>query len=267
MFESSEVEHPLVLAGSFASSEPEQLLPPGYQLTNWPTSLEVRGMIQATRDAVGGTVHTIYSPLAAAIGAGLQIDEPAGAMVVSIGGGITEVCVLSLGGLVYSRTIRGGGDSMDNAIVDYLREEHNLLIGEASAERIKREIGTVKTPSDGQGMTMDVRGRDLMNGVPKEIQLTQAMVAKALAGPSGQIISAVKAAMEAMPPELANDLVEKGLMLTGGGSLLRGLPAALRERTGLPVTVTPKPMRCTIAGMNQVAMNIDKMRGVLAAIR
>jgi rod shape-determining protein MreB len=202
--------------------------------------------------------------MAAAIGAGLPIDEPSGSMVVDIGGGTTEVAVLSLGGLVYSRSVRVGGDKMDDAIVNYLRREENLLIGEASAERIKKEIGTAKTPENGKGMSLDIRGRDLMNGVPKEIEITEAMVSRALSEPVQQIVDSVKVALEAMPPELAADIVDKGIVLTGGGALLRNLDVVLRERTGLPVTLAEDPLKCVVLGSGKVLENLDKMKGVLA---
>jgi len=157
-----------------------------------------------------------------------------------------------------------GGDKMDDAIVNYLRREENLLIGEASAERIKKEIGTAKAPDNGKGMSLDIRGRDLMNGVPKEIEITEAMVSKALAEPVTQIVESVKTALEAMPPELAADIVDKGIVLTGGGALLRNLDVVLRERTGLPVTVAEDPLKCVVLGSGKVLENLDKMKGVLA---
>jgi len=173
--------------------------------------------------------------------------------------------VLSLGGLVYSRSVRVGGDKMDDAIVNYLRREENLLIGEASAERIKKEIGTARAPeNNSKGMSLDIRGRDLMNGVPKEIEITEAMVARALSEPVTQIVDSVKTALEAMPPELAADIVDKGIVLTGGGALLRNLDVVLRERTGLPVTVAEDPLKCVVLGSGKVLENLDKMKGVLA---
>jgi rod shape-determining protein MreB len=210
------------------------------------------------------TVHLIDEPMAAAIGAGLPIDEPSGSMIVDIGGGTTEVAVLSLGGIVYSRSVRVGGDKMDEAIVNYLRREENLLIGENAAERIKKEIGTAKGPENSKGMSLDIRGRDLMNGVPKETEITESMVARALADPVQQIVDAVKTALEAMPPELAADIVDKGIVMTGGGALLRNLDVVLRERTGLPVTVAEDPLKCVVLGSGKVLENLDKMKGVLA---
>ena len=209
-------------------------------------------------------VKLIDEPMAAALGANLPIDEPSGSMVVDIGGGTTEVAVLSLGGIVYSRSVRAGGDRMDEAIVNYLRREENLLIGEASAERIKKEIGTAKAPENGKGMSLDIRGRDLMNGVPKEASISEAMVAKALQDPVQDIVEAVKTALEAMPPELAADIVDKGIVLTGGGALLRNLDIVLKERTQLPVTIADDPLKCVVNGSGVVLENMDRMRGMLA---
>ncbi len=163
--------------------------------------------------------------MAAAIGAGLPIHEPTGSMVVDIGGGTTEVAVLSLSGIVYSRSVRVGGDKMDEAIISYMRRHHNLLIGETTAERIKKEIGTARAPEDGEGLAIEVKGRDLMQGVPREVRISEKQAADALAEPVAQIIEAVKVALEATPPELAADIADKGIMLTGGGALLRGLDA------------------------------------------
>jgi rod shape-determining protein MreB len=157
-------------------------------------------------------------------------------MVVDIGGGTTEVAVLSLGGIVYSRSVRVGGDKMDEAIIAYIRRNHNLLIGETTAERIKKEIGSACAPADGEGLSMEVKGRDLMNGVPKEIVITERQIAEPWPTGRRQIVDAVKVALEATPPELAADIVDKGIVLTGGGALLRNLDAVLRDHTGLPVS-------------------------------
>jgi rod shape-determining protein MreB len=228
------------------------------------TAVERRAIQESAESAGASKVWLIEEPMAAAIGAGLPVTEPTGSMVVDIGGGTTEVAVLSLGGLVYSRSVRVGGDKMDDSIVNYLRREENLLIGEASAERIKKEIGTAKAPENGKGMSLDIRGRDLMNGVPKEIEITEAMVSRALSEPVQQIVDSVKVALEAMPPELAADIVDKGIVLTGGGALLRNLDVVLRERTGLPVTLAEDPLKCVVLGSGKVLENLDKMKGVLA---
>ena len=197
------------------------------------TAVERRAIQESALSAGARRVFLIEEPMAAAIGAGLPVSEPTGSMVVDIGGGTTEVAVLSLGGIVYSRSVRVGGDKMDEAIIAYIRRHQNLLIGEASAERIKKEIGSAAPPTDGNGVTMEIKGRDLLNGVPKEITITQRHIAEALAEPVGAIVEAVKVALEATPPELAADIVDKGIVLTGGGSLLANLDQVLREETGL----------------------------------
>ena len=171
--------------------------------------------------------------MAAAIGAGLPVNEPTGSMVVDIGGGTTEVAVLSLGGIVYSRSVRVGGDKMDEAIIAYIRRHQNLLIGESTAERIKKEIGSAAPPLEGTGSSVEIKGRDLLNGVPKEITVTQRQIAEALTEPVSAIIEAVKVALEATPPELAADIVDKGIVLTGGGSLLVESRSSVARRDGL----------------------------------
>ena len=158
--------------------------------------------------------------MAAAIGAGLPVSEPRGSMIVDIGGGTSEIAVISLGGIVYSRSVRIGGDAMDQSLINYMRKRYNLLIGEASAEMIKKEVGIAIAPKSGDGKTIDIKGRDLASGVPKEIELSQSQVAEALSEPIQTIIEGVKSALEDTPPELAADLVDMGVVLTGGGALL-----------------------------------------------
>src|SRR6201993_3857444 len=201
------------------------------------TSVERRAIRDAVTNAGADRVSLIEEPMAAAIGAGLPVSDPTGSMVVDIGGGTTEVAVLSLGGIVYSRSVRVGGDKMDEAIIAYIRRHQNLLIGEASAERIKKEIGSAAPPVEGNGVTLEIKGRDLLNGVTKEISITQRHIAEALAEPTSQIVEAVKVALEATPPELAADIVDKGIVLTGGGCLLANLDQVLRGETGLPALI------------------------------
>lgn len=201
--------------------------------------------------------------MAAAIGAGLPIHEPTGSMVVDIGGGTTEVAVLSLSGIVYSRSVRVGGDMMDDAIISYMRRNHNLLIGETTAERIKKDIGTARIPADGEGLSIEVKGRDLMQGVPREVKMSERQAAEALAEPVSQIVEAVKVALEATPPELAADIADKGIMLTGGGALLRGLDVEIRDHTGLPVQVADDPLSCVAIGCGKVLEHPSWMKGVL----
>ncbi len=229
------------------------------------TAVERRAIHESALAAGGRRVFLIEEPMAAAIGAGLPIHEPAGSMVVDIGGGTTEVAVLSLGGIVYSRSVRVGGDKMDEAIINYLRRSSNLLLGEASAERIKTEIGSASPPEAGEGLSMDVKGRDLMRGVPREVRVHEAMVAEALSEPVEQIVDAVKVALEATPPELAADIVDKGIVLTGGGALLRNLDAELRARTGLPVTIADDPLSCVVLGSGRALENLHAMKGLLSA--
>lgn len=202
--------------------------------------------------------------MAAAIGAGLPIEDPAGSMVVDIGGGTSEVAVLSLGGIVYSRSVRIGGDKMDQAIVNYLRREEKILIGEMSAEKIKKEIGTASPPEKGEGMTLTVRGRGTLDGVPQETEVTERMVADALSEPVNDIVDAVKVALEAMPPELAADIVDRGIVLTGGGALLRNLDSVIREEAKLPVMVADDPLKCVVNGCGHVLENYSKMKSVLS---
>jgi len=229
------------------------------------TAVEKRAIYQSAQQAGASKVYIVYEPMAAALGAGLPIHEPSGSMVVDIGGGTTEIAVLSLDGMVYSRSVRVGGDKMDDAIIQYVRRTTNLLLGEMSAERVKKEIGTAMTPEDGEGMTVQIKGRDLMNGVPREIAINEAMIAESLEEPVEQIVEAVKLALEATPPELAADIVDKGIMLTGGGALLRNLDIELRERTGLPVSIADDPLSCVVRGSGTVVENLKKWKVVLEA--
>ena len=205
-------------------------------------------------------------PIAAAIGAGLPISEATGSMVVDVGGGTTEVAVLSLGGLVYSRSVRVGGDKMDEAITGYIRRNHNLLVGESSAERIKKEIGSASIPADGEGSSMEIKGRDLMNGVPKEILLSERQIAESLAEPVGAIIEAVKVALEHAAPELAADMVDKGIVLTGGGALLGNLDLVLRHATGLPVSLADEPLSCVALVTGHCLEEMKTLRNVLSSM-
>lgn len=229
------------------------------------TAVERRAIYQSAEQAGARKVYLIDEPMAAALGAGLPIHEPSGSMVVDIGGGTTEIAVLSLDGVVYSRSVRVGGDKMDDAIIQYVRRTTNLLLGEMSAERVKKEIGSAMMPSDNEGMTVQIKGRDLMNGVPREIRVTEAMIAESLAEPVEQIVEAVKMALESTPPELAADIVDKGIMLTGGGALLRNLDTELRNRTGLPVSIADDPLSCVVRGSGTVVENLKHWKSVLSS--
>jgi rod shape-determining protein MreB and related proteins len=230
------------------------------------TAVERRAIQESALSAGARRVYLIEEPMAAAIGAGLPVTEPTGSMVVDIGGGTTEVAVLSLGGIVYARSVRVGGDKMDEAIIAYIRRHHNLLVGEASAERIKKEVGSAAIPADGDGMTIEIKGRDLMNGVPKEIAIGQKQIAESLAEPVGAIVEAVKVALEATPPELAADIVDKGIVLTGGGALLTNLDQVLRDETGLPVSIADDALSCVALGTGKALEHIRTMKHVLSSV-
>ena len=192
--------------------------------------------------------------------------EPTGSMVVDIGGGTTEVAVLSLGGIVYSRSVRVGGDKMDEAIIAYIRRNHNLLVGEGSAARIKEDIGSACPPEDTEGQTMEIKGRDLMNGVPKELIISERQIAESLAEPVGAIIEAVKVALEHTAPELAADIVDKGIVLTGGGALLGNMDFVLRHATGLPVSIADDPLSCVVLGTGRALEEMKRLKDVLSTM-
>jgi len=230
------------------------------------TAVERRAIRDSAENAGARRVYLIEEPMAAAIGAGLPVTEPTGSMVVDIGGGTTEVAVLSLGGIVYSRSVRTGGDKMDEAIIAYIRRNHNLLVGAPSAERIKEEIGSACPPEDGEGDTMEIKGRDLMNGVPKELVLSERQIAESLVEPVGAIIESVKVALEHTAPELAADIVDKGIVLTGGGALLGNMDFVLRHATGLPVSIADDPLSCVVLGTGRTLEEIKKLRDVLTTM-
>jgi rod shape-determining protein MreB len=242
---------------SFASPQIVVCVPSG------STAVERRAIQESAESAGARRVYLIEEPMAAAIGAGLPVTEPTGSMVVDIGGGTTEVAVLSLGGIVYSRSVRVGGDKMDEAIIAYIRRNHNLLVGESSAERIKKEVGSAAPPEDGHGPTMEIKGRDLMNGVPKELIISQRQVAESLAEPVSAIVEAVKVALEHTAPELAADIVDKGIVLTGGGALLGNLDFVLRHATGLPVSIADDPLTCVAKGTGRALEDMRTLRNVL----
>ena len=242
---------------SFASPQVIVCVPSG------STAVERRAIQESAESAGARRVFLIEEPMAAAIGAGLPVTEATGSLVVDVGGGTTEVAVLSLGGIVYSRSVRVGGDKMDEAIISYIRRNHNLLVGESSSERIKKEIGTAKQPEDGVGQTIEIRGRDLMNGVPKELMINQMQIAESLAEPVGAIIETVKVALENTAPELAADIVDKGIVLTGGGALLSELDRVLREATGLPVSIADEPLTCVALGTGRTLEEMRTLKHIL----
>ena len=230
------------------------------------TAVERRAIQESALSAGARRVYLIEEPMAAAIGAGLPVTEPTGSMIVDIGGGTTEVAVLSLGGIVYSRSVRVGGDKMDEAIIAYIRRHHNLLLGESSSERIKKEVGSAAITDGGKGVSINIKGRDLMNGVPREVAISQSEIVESLSEPVGQIIEAVKLALEATPPELAADIVDKGIILTGGGALLKNLDKVLRDETGLPVSIADEALSCVALGTGRALEHIKTMKHVLSSV-
>ena len=230
------------------------------------TAVERRAIQESAESAGARSVYLIEEPMAAAIGAGLPVTEPTGSMIVDIGGGTTEVAVLSLGGIVYARSVRVGGDNMDESIISYIRRQHNLLIGEASAERIKKGIGSAMAPKEGEGKTMELKGRDLLYGVPKEISISERQIAESLAEPVSSIIEAVKMALENTAPELAADIVDRGIVMTGGGALLKNLDVVIREATGLSVIVAEDPLSCVALGTGKALDMMNHHKNVLISI-
>ena len=229
------------------------------------TNVERRA-IRESADAAGARrVFLIDEPVAAAIGAGLPVAEATGSMIVDIGGGTTEVAVLSLGGVVHATSVKAAGDKFDEAIIEYMRSTHKLAIGETTAERMKKEIGSASTPDDGDGKSMNVKGRDLITGLPKEISISQRQIAEALSEPVAQIIDTIKRALEQTPAELSADIVERGIMMTGGGSLLGNLDKVLRRATSLPISIAEDPLLCVVMGTGKALEEKSKLSDVFAS--
>ncbi|HLE77477.1 MAG TPA: rod shape-determining protein [bacterium] len=229
------------------------------------TGVEKRAVIDATEQAGAREVYLIESPMAAAIGAGLPVSEPIGSMVVDIGGGTTEGAVIALGGIVTVKSIRVGGDEMDEALVQYCRRAYNLLIGERTSEELKISIGSAYPMKEEQ--TSDVRGRDLVSGLPRTVRMTSSEAREALAEPVAQIVEAVKQTLERTPPELAADIVDRGIILVGGGSLLRGIDRLLIEETGMPVLLTDDPLSAVALGTGRALEEIETLKRVLITSR
>jgi rod shape-determining protein MreB len=224
------------------------------------TAVEKRAVRESAESAGAREVYLIEEPMAAAIGAGLPITEPTGNMIVDIGGGTTEVAVISLAGVVFTRSVRVGGDKMDEAIIHHIQRKYNLLIGERTAELIKITIGSAYPGNEIQ--TMEIRGRDLVAGVPKTIEITDEEIREALMGSLRQVVESVRIALERTPPEIASDIMDKGIVLAGGGALLRNLDVLLREETGLPVTLADDPLTAVVMGAAKVLDDLSLLRGV-----
>lgn len=224
------------------------------------TEVEKRAVKESAESAGAREVFLVEEPMAAAIGAGLPISEASGSMIVDIGGGTTEVAVISLRGIVFSKSIRIGGDKMDEAIVQYVKRAYNLSIGERTAEQVKIAIGTA-LPT-GENHVVQIRGRDLVGGIPQTIQISEEEVRQALGEPLRQVVDAVKQALERTPPELAADIVDSGIMLTGGGALLRNFDKLLKQETGLPVTIADDPLTAVVLGSGRILDNQELLRDV-----
>ncbi len=227
------------------------------------TQVEKRAVEDSAKQAGAREVYTIMEPMAAAIGAGLPVQDPCGNMIVDIGGGTTEVAVISLKSVVFCRSVRVGGDEMDRSIVNYVKRKYNLLIGERTAERVKIEIGCAIVDSESSNQSVDVKGRDLVTGVPKTVKLTSSEVNEALLEIIASIMEGVRSALENTPPELSSDLVDRGITMAGGGSLLRGLDVLISKETGLPVTLAKDPLFCVVNGAGRVLEELDFFRDAL----
>lgn len=220
------------------------------------TQVELRAIEDSAKQAGAREVYTIMEPMAAAIGAGLPVEDPAGNMIVDIGGGTTEVAIISLKDVVYCKSVRVGGDEMDRAIVQYVKRKYNLLIGERTAEQVKIAIGSALLMGN-ENKAMEVKGRDLISGVPKTISLSEVEVGEALREPVSIIVDAVRGALENTPPELSSDLVDRGIMMAGGGSLLRNLDKLISRETGLPVRIAENPLLCVVLGAGKALDEFD----------
>lgn len=224
------------------------------------TQVEQRAVMESARSAGATEVYLIEEPMAAAIGVGLPITEPCGNMIVDIGGGTTDIAVISLAGIVYSKTVRVGGDKMDEAIINYIKKKYNLLIGERMAELIKIEVGSAYNMGDNR--VKEIKGRDLVSGIPKTQKITDHEIREALAETVSTIINAIKIALENTPPELSADIVDKGIVLAGGGALLKGIDIILREETDLPIIIAEDPLGSVAMGVGKVLDEIELLRAV-----
>jgi rod shape-determining protein MreB len=229
------------------------------------TTVEKRAVLEAAMQAGARKTYLIEEPLAAALGAGLVISEPCGSMVVDIGGGTTDVAVLSLGGIVVSESLRVGGDKFDEALVRYIKKEYNIMIGERTAEEIKVNVGTAYPA--GRNESMEIRGRDLVSGLPKTMRIGSTETREALAEPISLIIECVKTVLEKTPPELAADIVDRGIVMTGGGSLLHGLDRLISQETGIPTYLADDPLSCVALGTGKALESLETLQDSLTTIR
>ena len=223
------------------------------------TEVERRAILEATKQAGAREVVLMEEPMAAAIGAGLPVDEPTGSMIVDIGGGTTEVAIISLGGIVTSRSLRVAGDELDHAIINYIKKEYNLMIGERTAETIRMELGSAFKVEDEEEKVMDIKGRDLISGLPKTIEISEEQIREALSEPVASIIEAIKITLEKTPPELSADIMDKGIMLAGGGALLRDLDLLINHETHMPVHIAESPLDCVALGTGKALENIESI--------
>lgn len=225
------------------------------------TEVEKRAVKDAAEHAGAREVYLATEPMAAAIGVGLPVDSPTGSMIIDIGGGTTEIAVIALGGIVNGTSIRVGGDEMDEAIIQYMKKTYNLLIGERTSEQIKFRIGSAYPTGDEE--EMEVKGRDLIAGIPKTIKITSSETREAMAEPINDIVEAVKLALEKTPPELSADILDRGIIMTGGGSMLKGLDERLRQETNLPINVVEDPLTCVVRGAGKILSNLSYYSKIL----
>ena len=230
------------------------------------TEVEKRAVRDSAESAGATEVYLVAEPMAAAIGVGLPVETPTGNMVIDIGGGTTEIAVIALSGIVSDTSIRVGGDEFDEAILQFLRKTYNILIGEPTAELVKMTIGSAY-PSDSGEEAMEVKGRDIVSGIPKTVKVGSAEVREAIQEPIAAVVDAVRQALERTPPELASDIVDRGIVMTGGGALLKGLDSLLRENTSLPINVDEEPLTCVVRGTGRILDDPEKYRGVLTLSR
>jgi rod shape-determining protein MreB len=225
------------------------------------TEVERRAVIDSAQNAGAREVYLISEPIAAAIGVGLPVDKPSGNMVIDIGGGTTEIAVIALNGIVTDISIRVAGDEMDDAIVQHVKKAYNLLIGDQTAEHVKKVIGSATVMKNDE--EMEIKGRDLVSGIPKTLRISSNEIREALSEPVSQIVAALRTALEKTPPELAADIVERGIVMMGGGSLLRRIDALLMEETNLPINVVEDPLTCVVLGAGKVLGNLHEFEGII----